>query len=162
MTRLVETSDDHFAWMLGERPRVDELSLPWDGLDAPGVIRFLRHAAAELRRAACPGSWMIVDGTETVGLCGFKAPPGPARMVEIGYGVVAERRGRGHATSAVAQMLGVARAYPAIDVLTAETAVDNLASQIVLQRNGFRQVGWRTDVEEGDLFLWRTEVDAWP
>jgi RimJ/RimL family protein N-acetyltransferase len=158
LTRLVETSDDHFAWMLGERPRFDELSLPWDGLDEPHVIRYLRRAAAELRVAACRGSWMIVDGVSTVGLCSFKSPPGPARTVEIGYGVAAEHRGRGHATRAVAQMLAEARANPLIEALTAETAVDNMASQIVLQRNGFSQVGWRADEAEGDVYLWRIGV----
>jgi RimJ/RimL family protein N-acetyltransferase len=144
--------------MLGEKPRFDELSLPWDGLDDPQVIRFLRQAAADLRRAACTGCWMIVDGVDTVGLCSYKSPPGPARTVEIGYGVVADRRGQGHATRAVAQMLAEARANPLIDTLTAETAVDNLASQIVLRRNGFSQVGWRADEAEGDVFLWRIAV----
>jgi len=158
VTRLVETQDEHFAWMLGELPRPDTLSLPWDGLDAPHVIRHLRRAAAQLRAADCAGSWMIVDGTEAVGLCSYKAPPGPARMVEIGYGVAAERRGRGYATRAVALVVDKARADPAIETLTAETAPDNLASQRVLARNGFRQVGWRTDADEGDLILWRIDV----
>jgi RimJ/RimL family protein N-acetyltransferase len=158
LTRLVETSDDHFAWMLGERPRLDGLSLPWDGLDDPQVIRYLRRTAANLRHADCTGSWMIVDGLETVGLCSFKSPPGPARMVEIGYGVVAERRGQGHATRAVAQMLVAAGADPRIDTLTAETAADNLASQVVLRRNGFSQVGWRADEDGGDLLLWQVAV----
>jgi RimJ/RimL family protein N-acetyltransferase len=158
LTRLVETIDDHFAWMLGERPRVDGLNLPIDGLDIPSVIRFLRRAAVDLRAAACRGSWLIVDGVEAIGLCSYKTPPGPARTVEIGYGVAPEARGRGHATRAVAQMLLAARNNPGIDLLTAETAIDNIASQIVLQRNGFRQIGWRTDDDEGDLFLWRIAV----
>jgi RimJ/RimL family protein N-acetyltransferase len=158
LTRLVETQDGHFAWMLGEQPRLDDLNLPWDGLDAPHVIRFLRGAAARLRAADCAGSWMIVDGTEAVGLCSYKAPPGPGRTVELGYGVVSARRGRGYATRAVALVLDRARADPTIETLTAETATDNLASQQVLARNGFRQVGWRSDDEDGDLILWRIDV----
>ena len=158
MTRLVETRDDHFAWMLGERPRVDELRLPIDGLDAPPVIRYLRRAAEDLRRAACRGSWLIVDGADAVGLCSYKAPPDSTGAVEIGYGVAAERRARGYATRAVALIIHEARTDPAIDTLTAECAIDNFASQVVLERNGFRRTGMRTDPEDGELFLWAIDV----
>ncbi len=158
MIRLVETRDDHFAWMLGERPRVDGLDLPPDGIDVPSVIRFLRRAAADLREAQCMGSWLIVEGSEIIGLCSYKAPPDPARSVEIGYGIAAERRGRGCATQAMALMLREARSNPAIDWVTAETAIDNVASQTVLQRNGFRRVGARSDAEEGELVLWSIDV----
>jgi RimJ/RimL family protein N-acetyltransferase len=146
--------------MLGEKPRFDELRLPVGGLDAPPVIRYLRRAADELRRAACRGSWLIVDGADAVGLCSYKAPPDPSKTVEIGYGIAAERRARGYATRAVALIIREARADPAIDTLTAECAIDNFASQAVLERNGFRRTGMRTDPEEGELFRWAIDVSS--
>jgi RimJ/RimL family protein N-acetyltransferase len=160
LIRLVETRDDHFAWMLGERPRVDDLDLPPDGIDVPSVIRFLRRAAADLRDAGCGGSWLIVEGPEVIGLCSYKAPPDPARAVEIGYGIAAERRGRGCATQALGLMLREARSDPAIDTVTAETATGNIASQTVLARNGFRQAGARSDADEGELILWSIDVST--
>lgn len=42
--------------------------------------------------------------------------------------------------------------------LTAETSVDNPASQTVLARNGFRRVGEREDAEDGPLICWRLEL----
>lgn len=38
--------------------------------------------------------------------------------------------------------------------LTAETGIDNRASQMVLERDGFTRTGERTDPEDGDLYLW--------
>ena len=40
----------------------------------------------------------------------------------------------------------------------AETAADNRASQVVLERNGFRQVGVRQDAGDGPLVCWRRET----
>ncbi len=35
------------------------------------------------------------------------------------------------------------------------TAVDNVASQCVLDRNGFERVGTRVDPHDGELLVWR-------
>jgi RimJ/RimL family protein N-acetyltransferase len=43
----------------------------------------------------------MVEGDEVVGMISFKGPP-RGGVVEIGYGVAESRRGRGHATRAVA------------------------------------------------------------
>ena len=71
----------------------------------------------------------------------------------VGYGIADSRQGRGHATGAVTALLPIVRAA-GFDGLTAETGVDNRASQIVLERNGFTRTGERTDPEDGDLYLW--------
>ena len=51
---------------------------------------------------------------------------------------------RGHATRAVAAMLEAAR-RDGVRVVLAETIVDNIASQRVLERNGFERFGTRRD-----------------
>ncbi|ANB18513.1 GCN5-related N-acetyltransferase [Dokdonella koreensis DS-123] len=48
---------------------------------------------------------------------------------------------------------------PGINALTAETGVDNAASQRVLVRNGFVQIGERLDDEDGALICWRRKTD---
>ena len=40
--------------------------------------------------------------------------------------------------------------------MTAETAVDNLASQRVLEKNGFVRTGVGSNDDDGDLVLWAT------
>src|SRR5690348_1780038 len=113
MTNLVEITDAHFGWMLGEAPGPAGLSLPSDGVDRPEILRLLRRMTQRVHAAGSRGSWMIVSGNEVVGLCGYKQPPKDG-TVEIGYGIAASHRGHGHATRAVAAMLDYAAADPAV------------------------------------------------
>jgi ribosomal-protein-alanine N-acetyltransferase len=59
----------------------------------------------------------------------------------IGYWVDVARNGRGLATAAVGEML--AYAFGAVDLhrVEAATLVDNVASQRVLEKNGFERIG---------------------
>jgi RimJ/RimL family protein N-acetyltransferase len=152
MTTLIEAADAHFAWMLGEATRPDGLELPEGGVESPGVLRWLRRGIAD---AATPSCWLIVADSEVVGLCSFKGAPDADGYAEIGYGVAAERRRRGHATAAVACLVEQVRSRSGLAGLTAETAVENVASGRVLEANGFSRTGARTDPEEGEMIVWR-------
>lgn len=79
------------------------------------------------------------DG-EFCGSIGFRWQPGttdlpPHCLGHIGYAVVPWKRGRGHATSALRQMLPEARAV-GLSFVEITTDVDNLASQRVILANG--------------------------
>ncbi len=138
--------------MLAGEGTHDGLRLPDGGVDHPAVLTYLRKLAGEC------GSWLVVDGGEVVGLCGHKHAPTAAGAVEIGYGIVASRRGQGLATAAMAAMLDIASKDLRIRHLTAETAADNIASQRVLEKNGFVRVGTRVDPEDGALVLWQHAI----
>jgi RimJ/RimL family protein N-acetyltransferase len=103
-------------------------------------------------------TWMIVRDGEVVGLCSYKHPPAEGR-VEIGYGIEPRHRGAGLATAAVAVIVQIASADPAINALTAETALDNLASQRVLEKNGFARTGERITAEDGAVIQWVRVLD---
>jgi RimJ/RimL family protein N-acetyltransferase len=153
-TTIVEVGDADFAAMLRGVPLERGYALPPGGVDDPIVLGHVRAIATRLRVAGCRGAWMVVAGGEVVGLCGYKHVPTGSGRVEIGYGVAATRRRRGHATRAVAAMLAAAR-RDGVRVVLAETVVDNLPSQGVLASNGFERVGSRSDPEDGELILWQ-------
>ena len=152
--RLVTARDAHFAWMLGEAPAPEALRLPPGGMDQRWVLEWLRRT---LPRVA-GRSWLIVAAGEVVGLCSHKNPPTAEGVADIGYGVAPERRRLGYATCAVAMIAEAARADPAIAALTAETALANLASQRVVEANGFTKVGRSHDRDEGEMIVWRLET----
>ena len=152
---LTPATDAHFAWMLGEGPPPDRLSLPPGGVDAAWVLRWLRR---NLARFGQPGNWLIVADGEVVGLCSHKTAPSADGAVEIGYAVAAERRRRGHATRAIALLILAARRDPRIRRLVAETAVGNLPSQRVLEANGFAKTGTSVDADEGEVIVWTLEI----
>ncbi len=102
------------------------------------------------------GCWCVVERStrEAVGDCGTKGAPDADGRVEIGYGFVPAGRGRGLATEAVGAVAAHLLGDPEVRVVAADTAVDNLPSQRVLDNNAFRQVGTGWDEEDGDLLRW--------
>ena len=149
---LIEATDAHYAWMLGEAPEPERLALAPGGIDEGWVIRWLRRNLARFG----PGSaWLMLVGREVVGLCSHKTAPNEAGEVEIGYGVAEQRRRLGYATRAVALIVDAARDDPRIQALTAETALANEPSQRVLAANGFVRAGRGHDDDEGETIVWR-------
>jgi GNAT superfamily N-acetyltransferase len=78
-------------------------------------------------------SGLVVGGT------GFFGPPRDGE-VEIGYGIVPSRQGRGYATEALRAMIAMAWADPRVRAVVAGTDPGNIASQRVLGKAGFRRI----------------------
>ena len=154
---LIEATDAHFAALIaGEAP--DGLTLAEGGVETPEMLAMLRGLSAEVGETFEPNAWLIVEDGEVVGLTSLVRTPYVGDTVMIGYGVAASRRGRGIATRAVADLLAWARSDHRVTTVTAETAIDNLASQRVLEANGFTRSGEREDEDDGPLFCWSVGV----
>ena len=158
VVELVAALDAHFAWMLAPPgpASFDGLMQPEGGVDTADIISLLQGIANDHHAHAAHGMWLIVQGREVAGLCGYLARPSQG-SVEIGYGIAASCRRRGLATQAVAELLRQA-ARDGIGIIRAATAVANVASQLVLQRNGFSVCGERVDPEDGAVFDWHLPV----
>ena len=89
------------------------------------------------------------DGIPVGDLC-FKGVE-DGKNPEIGYGIDEEFRGRGYATEAVKLALAWAFGHPDVAAVGAETDPDNIASQKVLAKCGFKPTG--TIGEEGPRFI---------
>ena len=92
----------------------------------------------------------LSDG-QAVGGIGFKGQP-VGGCVEIGYGLAPSARGQGFAAEAVAGLLIVAADH-GITKVTAETTLDNIASQRTLIRAGFHHAGADTEVRHYEVAL---------
>jgi RimJ/RimL family protein N-acetyltransferase len=154
---IVETTREDYASLLSDRgPRTFILA---DTPIAPvEILQMLADLDARVSATFSPASWLIVDEEEMVGLCSIIRPPDHGEIA-IGYGIAPSRQGRGIASRAVGEVITWASANPRIRAVTAETAVTNIASQRVLIRNGFIQVGERVDEEDGPLLCWRCATD---
>lgn len=71
-----------------------------------------------------------------VGGIGFFGRPEDG-VVEMGYGIVPSRQGKGYATEAVMGLLSAAWSYPDLQTVVADTEGANIASQRVLEKAGF-------------------------
>lgn len=75
-----------------------------------------------------------------IGTAGFYGPPDSAGEVTIGYGMVEPGWGRGYGTRAVAALVEICREHGGITAINADTDLDNIGSQRVLEKNGFERV----------------------
>jgi RimJ/RimL family protein N-acetyltransferase len=92
-----------------------------------------------------------------VGGIGFLSAPTEDGSAEVGYGFVTSVRGQGLATEALEAVLAHA-AEQGLRTVVAMTAVDNIASQRVLERCGFVR-GETVDTEdEGPMIRWARSV----
>jgi ribosomal-protein-alanine N-acetyltransferase len=87
-----------------------------------------------------------------VGHAGFHGAPDERGMVEIGYRVIAGRRGHGYARAAVTELLSYAREHGA---RTARASVrpDNAKSLSIVEAFGFEAVGDQIDECDGEFEL---------
>jgi RimJ/RimL family protein N-acetyltransferase len=151
MILLAASNTDILALIAGDSPR--DLELPDGAVESAEVLGMLRDLANTIRPTFEPASWMAVEGHEIVGLCSLVKPPHDSG-IDIGYGIAATRRQQGHASAAVGALLDWARTDDRVQSVRAETSVDNLASQRVLEVNGFTRSGRRIDEEDGELICW--------
>lgn len=127
---------------------------------------FLQFRIADLGADPAAQPWLgraivIEDhaGRHVIGTVGFHSPPGPDGRVEIGYRVEPAYRRRGVATEAVRAMLDWAATTHGVVRFRAATAPDNVASQAILARFGFRHVGRQMDDFDGEELVF--ELDGW-
>jgi [ribosomal protein S5]-alanine N-acetyltransferase len=108
------------------------------------------------REPVVPGGVLVLK-TEmlAVGTIGFKNAPAEQKEVEIGYSINASHWGQGLASEAVGALVQWAFATNYATRVTAQTAVNNVASQRVLEKNGFVKTGETAfDPDDGDLIWW--------
>lgn len=154
---IIETIAADYAALLNHHaPR--DFALADTPIAGPEVLKMLAGLAERIAAGFTPASWLIVEDDEVVGLCSVTRTPRHG-SIDIGYGIAPSRRSRGIATRAIGAIVAWARAAPHVAAITAETAIDNIASQQVLVRNGFVQTGERLDAEDGQLICWRCAVD---
>ena len=101
------------------------------------------------------GFWIVEKSTgEIVGGAGFKGGPDAEGMVEIAYGIVPSREGRGYATEAALALVHFAGNDPRVRLIRAHTRPELNASSGVLKKCGFVQVGEVLDAEDGPVWRW--------
>lgn len=133
----------------------DRSAMPWaEDYPTPGDTMVATSALAGGHSFATDtmpwGLFTIVEKSSglSLGGIGFKNSPNEDGEVEIGYGVCQSYQGRGLAAEAVAAIWVFAG--QGARCVVAETDLENVASQRVLEKAGFERVQ-----ESGDFIRWR-------
>lgn len=125
----------------------------------PEFPEAFEFAADTLRRSPADANWwlhlFLVDG-RLVGSGGFVGPPDDG-VVEIGYEIAPELRGRGYATAAAGAMIAKADAA-GVHTVIAHTLPVSSPSTGVLRTLGFRHTGEVDDPADGTLWRWELAI----
>ena len=154
---IVPATDGDFAMLISGQPPAPWRLVDDSAISPPEVLQMLSDLADSIRPGFDPAAWLIVDGDEVVGLLSLVRAFADGEIC-IGYGVAPTRRGRGATSGALANLLEWARDDRRVERVTAETNHENVASQRVLERNGFARIGERVDDEDGALIVWQALV----
>jgi ribosomal-protein-alanine N-acetyltransferase len=143
--------------------RIAGSSFDFDVIDV-GTVRFAPHwpgdALGMFPRLLAneddpvPDSYTAIERatSRAVGMLGTTSKVDENGAIEIGYGFGVT--GKGFATEAVRALVAHLLESASIVAVTATSAVSNLASQRVLEKNGFRQTGTKSTDEDGDILVW--------
>jgi RimJ/RimL family protein N-acetyltransferase len=99
------------------------------------------------------GSYLALEGVDTIGLCAFKSAPSEAGEVEIAYMTFPAFERRGHATAMAAALTDIAFAAD-VPAVIAHTLREENGSTRALRRNGFAFAGEVEDPEDGLVWRW--------
>lgn len=103
-------------------------------------------------------NWEIILNSSScsVGGIGFAGLPDDQGTTEIGYALDQKFRGQGIATEAVKALSEWAFQDTGLKIIRAETPVDNVGSQRVLEKNHFQKTGEKTLALENPMqvFTW--------
>ncbi|HEY7270762.1 MAG TPA: GNAT family N-acetyltransferase [Dehalococcoidia bacterium] len=131
---------------LGDHLHSDEVSPAWrEALRSATGRDPWRHGFGMLYR----------DDATVVGTVGFKGPPDDEGAVEISYGVRPDYENRGITTEGAGAAVQWAFSNPGVQSVIAHTLPSNIASQRVLQKNGFLLLGEVVDPEDGLVLRWQ-------
>jgi ribosomal-protein-alanine N-acetyltransferase len=115
---------------------------PDDFYTVEGVRESLAKALADAKADRYYGYAILDEDGDVAGRLALAGVArGPLQSAVVGYWVDRERNGRGLATRAVAEVMDVAFGELHLHRLEAGTLVDNVASQRVLEKNGFARIG---------------------
>ena len=90
---------------------------------------------------------------DVVGIGGFKGAP-RNNTVEIAYGIIPEKEGKGHATE-ICKLLTVMALKENQNLrITARTLMEESASTRILKKNGYQYSGVVNDPDDGDVWEW--------
>ena len=129
--------------------------IPCEGWPDLETLNTLPRILVNLNKAEQPSgfeSWMIIEKNSNylIGDIGFKGIPNDNGEIDLGYGIIANKRRSGFAIEAASCLLAWAFAQLKVKVVTANCHSDNLGSKRILSLLNFRLIK-----QDNDMIYWK-------
>jgi RimJ/RimL family protein N-acetyltransferase len=157
---LVSATAEHFEAAIESHQKLAELlgaSLAADWLVFPEAIPggYAMLKADPLNIGWGTHFFVHKPDNKLVGSGGYCGAPDSSGMVEIGYAISPEYRGKGLATEASHGLIDHAFLMRSINMVDAHTLAEVNGSTHVLEKCGMTKIGEIKDTENGDIWHWR-------
>ena len=98
--------------------------------------------------------WLIIEKENNliIGSAGYIGKPDEKGNIEIGFGIVPSRRGKGFCNEAVNALIKWGLSRDEVNGIIARCDKSNIASRKTIEKLGFEYLG-----EKDDLFTWKLE-----
>lgn len=121
----------------------------------------------QVRRSPGHAPWLVRAAVlepdrVVVGHAGFHGPPDSSGMVEIGYTIVPEHRGKGYSHLVLSALLSQAAASKEVTTVRATISPDNLPSLKVVTAAQFGHVGEQWDEVDGTELIFERHLRSSP
>ena len=135
------------------------------GPNADLIREVAEQNVAFMRTAGTPeewGSYLAIDQSsrDVVGVCAYKGSPDAEAGVEIAYFTFAVFEKQGYGTASAAALVRQATESGRVHVIRAHTLPTPNASNRLLERLGFSNVGTVIDPEDGPVWRWLLNVPS--
>lgn len=145
--KIIALTPEQLELLTKDIPKFEkELECSYQGEKIEGIFKdilFGQSVKAKANRKAYLWLtfWGIVRKKDNVvvGMIDFKGIPNAKGEVEIGYGLGEAYKHLGYMTEAVGAFCAWGKEQKAVEHIVAETEIDNLPSQRILQRCGFKE-----------------------
>ena len=98
--------------------------------------------------------WLVVEknNNQIIGSVGYIGKPDNEGHVEIGFGIIPSKRGKGFCRESVEALLKWGLSHNEVNCIIAQCDKSNIASRKILEKVGFECIG-----EKDDLLRWKLE-----
>jgi ribosomal-protein-alanine N-acetyltransferase len=167
--QLIPCELTHFEAILHDEQKLAlllQVKLAEDWLGFAAAREAMRPAYEYLKSHPAARGWWTYLFIHTpdqtlIGLGGYKGEPNEDGVVEIGYEIAPAYRRRGLAMEAARGMIDHAFAHDHIKAVLAHTLPEQNASTRVLEKLGMKQTGTVNDPEDGEIWRWSLDRDAY-
>ena len=98
--------------------------------------------------------WLVIEkkNNQIIGSAGYIGKPDNEGNVEIGFGIIPSKRGKGFCSESVEALIKWGLSHNEVHRIIAQCDKSNIASRKILEKTGFEYLG-----EKDDLLRWKFE-----
>ena len=139
----------------GSSQEVEKLGIKcdkyWPTEDTMDILPIINNSLEKNKVPSGFETWMIVDKStkRVIGDIGFHGIPNENGEVEVGFGLVENKRGKGFGYESLNAIMDWLNLQESVRIIKAECLISNKPSARILEKSGFKEIN-----RDSELIYW--------